>query len=158
MKVLPILRNIFLFQEKTAPIDQTTALINLGADSYTFEKYSEAMTFFKEALDISRDICDLALEGTALIKIGSTQFKLDQYQDSLNYIRLALAIFQKIDNKAREAAALKSLAILHQAWGKIEEALDYCQQALALATELGIPLAAECEALQLELTMESEEE
>jgi hypothetical protein len=40
------------------------------------------------------------------------------------------------------------LAELHQALGKVEVARQYCQQALALATELGIPLAAECEALQ----------
>ncbi|MEX0271884.1 tetratricopeptide repeat protein [Leptolyngbyaceae cyanobacterium UHCC 1019] len=140
---------LYVSRENGNYIDQITALINLGATSYTFEKYSEAMTFFKEALDISQNICDLALEGTALINIGSTQFKLEQYQDSLNCIRLALAIFQKIDNKAREAVALKKLSMLHQFIGEAEVAQQYCQQALALATELGIPLAAECEALLL---------
>ena len=33
----------------------------------------------------------------------------------------------------------------------LDLARQYCQQALALATELGIPLAVECEALQLQL-------
>jgi len=43
------------------------------------------------------------------------------------------------------------LADLHQALGVIEVARQYCQQALVLATELGIPLKAECEALQLKM-------
>jgi len=43
------------------------------------------------------------------------------------------------------------LAELHQALGEVEVARQYCQQALALARELGIPLAAECEALQLKM-------
>lgn len=33
----------------------------------------------------------------------------------------------------------------------LDLARQYCQQALVLAIELGIPLAAECEALQLQL-------
>jgi hypothetical protein len=40
---------------------------------------------------------------------------------------------------------------LHQALGKVEVAQQYCQQALELATELGIPLQAECEKLMGEL-------
>jgi hypothetical protein len=46
------------------------------------------------------------------------------------------------------------LAELHQALGEVEVAQQYCQQALALATELGIPLAAECEALLLKINEE----
>ena len=46
---------------------------------------------------------------------------------------------------------MKNLAELHQALGEVEMARQYCQQALVLAIELGIPLAAECEALQLQL-------
>ncbi|NJN22187.1 MAG: hypothetical protein HC812_14625 [Leptolyngbya sp. RL_3_1] len=42
---------------------------------------------------------------------------------------------------------LKNLAELNQALGEGAVAQQYCQQALALATELGIPLQAECEAL-----------
>ncbi|NJO51886.1 MAG: hypothetical protein HC840_23520 [Leptolyngbyaceae cyanobacterium RM2_2_4] len=43
------------------------------------------------------------------------------------------------------------MAELHQALGEVEVARQYGQQALALATELGIPLKAECEVLLQQL-------
>jgi hypothetical protein len=46
------------------------------------------------------------------------------------------------------------LAELHQALGEGAVARQYCEQALALATELGIPLKAECEALQVKIQNE----
>lgn len=60
-----------------------------------------------------------------------------------------LEIFHKIESRGGEAETLKHLAELHQALGEVEVAQQYCQQALALATELGIPLAAECQTLML---------
>jgi len=72
---------------------------------------------------------------------------LNQYPESLANSQAALEIFQEIGNRPGEAEALKNLAELHQALGEIETARQYGQQALALATELGIPLKAECEAL-----------
>lgn len=54
-------------------------------------------------------------------------------------------------NKPNEAQTLKNLAELYQALGEVEMARQYAQQALALATELDIPLKAECEALLAEL-------
>lgn len=47
-----------------------------------------------------------------------------------------------------EANILKDLAGFYEARNETEAAKQYCQKALALATELGIPLKAEWEALQ----------
>jgi tetratricopeptide (TPR) repeat protein len=76
---------------------------------------------------------------------------LHQYSESLANNQAALEIFQEIGDRASEAEALKNLAELHQALGAVETARQYGQQALALATELGIPLKAECETLMQEL-------
>ena len=62
-----------------------------------------------------------------------------------------MEIDREIGFRSGEAETLKKFAELHHALGEIEMARQYCQQALALATELGLPLAAECEALQLKL-------
>ena len=53
-----------------------------------------------------------------------------------------------------EKEAVKNLAEVHQALVNLDLARQYCQQALALATKLGIPLAAECEALLLKINEE----
>ncbi len=66
-------------------------------------------------------------------------------------------IFREIGDRDFEAKALKNLAELHKALGNIEMARQYCQQALELATELGIPIAAECEALMKSLAQETKE-
>lgn len=58
---------------------------------------------------------------------------------------------REIGDRPNEAEALKNLAELHQALDEVEVARQYGQQALALAIELGIPLAAECEALLLKI-------
>ena len=83
--------------------------------------------------------------------MGENQLKLHQYSESLANNQAALEIFQEIGDRASEAEALKNLAELHQALGEVDTARQYGQQALALATELGIPLKAECEALMAQL-------
>ena len=83
--------------------------------------------------------------------MGATFLKIGQYPASSTHSQASLKILREIGDRTDEAEALKNLAELHQALGEIETARRYCQQALALATALGIPLAAECEALGREL-------
>ncbi len=66
---------------------------------------------------------------------------------SLTHNQAALEIFREIGDRANEAEALKNLAEVHQALGERVAARQHGEQALVLATELGIPLKAECEAL-----------
>ena len=127
------------------------AFVNLGVAYYRLGKYKQAINFHQQALDISREIGSRLGEGSALINMGETQLKLNDYPESLTNIQAALEIFQEIGYRANEADALKNLAELYQATDEIEVARQYVQQALALATALGIPLKAECEALLAEL-------
>jgi tetratricopeptide (TPR) repeat protein len=66
----------------------------------------------------------------------------------------SLSIRQKVDDKQGMPLTLKNLAKLYQGLGDLDSAGDDCQQALALTIELGIPLAVECEALQLKIQNE----
>lgn len=76
---------------------------------------------------------------------------LKYFSEAIDNLNEALKIFHSISNKAGEAESFKNLAAVHQVLGEIEIARQYAQQALALATELGIPLKAECEALLVAL-------
>lgn len=67
---------------------------------------------------------------------------------------MAIAVSERCD-KDSESCALKQLAETYRALGNFEEARNYCQQALALATELGIPLVAECQILMESLDQEA---
>lgn len=123
------------------------ALGGLGNVYRNLGKYEEALDFHQQQLVIAREIGDRNGEGTALINMGATQFKLKKYSESLINNQVALEIFQEIGDRSGDAEVFKNLAELHHALGEIEVARQYCQQALVLATELRIPLAAECEAL-----------
>jgi len=124
---------------------------NLGNVYSRLGKYEQAIDLYQQHLTIAREIGDRNGEGNALVNTGATQLKLHQYSESLANNQAALEIFQEIGDRANEAEALKNLAELHQALGETETARQYGQQALALATELGIPLKAECEALTQKL-------
>ena len=130
------------------------ALGNLGIAYNRLKQYELALSFHEQSLVIRREIGDSQGEGMTLANMGATQLKLKQYPESLTQNRAAFEIFQKIGDRNNEAEALKNLAELHQALGEVEVARHYCQQALSLAKELGIPLVAECEALQLKIENE----
>ena len=85
-------------------------------------------------------------------ELGVALLKQNSLSEALGNLQAALNIFQDVKKaEANESEALKNLAELHQALGEIGVARQYARQALALATELGIPLKAECEALLAEL-------
>lgn len=86
--------------------------------------------------------------------MGETQRKLQQYPESLTNTQSALQIFQDIGYRQGEAEALLNLAKLHHDTNDTTQALHLCQQALAIASDLGIPLKAECEELLRELSGE----
>ena len=80
--------------------------------------------------------------------------KLEEFSEALEYFREARLVCKRTSSLSYEAEILKNTAILNHFLGNINSAVEDCQQALALATELGIPLAAECEALQLKIENE----
>jgi tetratricopeptide (TPR) repeat protein len=123
------------------------ALGNLGNTYHNLGQYERAIDFHQQYLTIVREIGDRRGEGIALVNMGETQLKLKEYPESLTNNQAALEIFQEIGDRTNEAEAFKNLAKLHQALVEVEVARQYGQQALALATELGIPLKAECETL-----------
>jgi tetratricopeptide (TPR) repeat protein len=127
------------------------ALGNLGQVYDSLGQYEQAIGFHQKALVIKREIGYRLGEGNALVNMGATQLKLERYSESLTNTQAALEVFCEIGDRAGEAEALKQLAEMHQALGEVEVARQYCQQALMLATELGIPLAEECQKLMEKL-------
>jgi len=130
---------------------EARALGNLGVVYGYLEDYQRAINYHHRHLNITRKIDEQHGEAIALGNLGKIQMKLRQYKDALENSLAGLEISQKIGSKSLEAEALKNLAELHQAMGEVEGAQQYCQKALVLATELGIPLKAECEALLLKM-------
>jgi len=147
-------QHLTITQEIGNRLSEGNALSNLGVVYYNLAQYEQAIDYHKQHLTITREIGHRRGEGIALVNIGEAQLRLRKYPESLKYNQAALEIFREVGDRTNEAEALKGLAELHHTLGEIELAKQYCQQVLALATELGIPLAAECQNLMEELEKE----
>ncbi|MEM9007435.1 MAG: tetratricopeptide repeat protein [Cyanobacteria bacterium P01_F01_bin.86] len=130
---------------------EASACDGLGKVFHNLTNYSQAIENYARMLLISRRIGDRLQEGRALCNLGESKINLKYFSEAIDNLNEALKIFHSISNKAGEAESFKNLAAVHQVLGEIEIARQYAQQALALATELGIPLKAECEALLVAL-------
>jgi tetratricopeptide (TPR) repeat protein len=104
-------------------------------------------------LSIAREIGNRHSEGTALANLAGAFCKLEQYSEALYSSQKALEIFQNIDERYSEAIVCKNLAEIHHELGNLNRAIDFCNQALALTTELGIPLAKDCQELKAKLAV-----
>lgn len=127
---------------------------NLGLTYSHLKCYEQATDFYQQSLVVNHEVGNRRSAAIDLANFGITLTKTKQYDKALDSLTEALFITREIGFKSGEAETLQKLAELHQALGEVEMAQQYCQQALSLATELGIPLVAECETLQLNIENE----
>jgi len=125
------------------------ALGNLGMVYNSLGDYTQGIDYHQHYLDIAQEIGDRFGEGIALCSLGETLIKVEHYPQALKYLYAALKIMTKISARSLEAEVLKNLAELHHKLGNRDLALEFCNKALAIATDLGIPLAKECQELNV---------
>ena len=93
-------------------------------------------------------------QATALCNWGCGLFQLEEYSEAKLYLCRALEISQKIGDRSGEAYAFRNLVAVYQKLGNSLLAHECCDRALSIATELGIPLAKECQELKKQLLRE----
>ncbi|WP_293127020.1 tetratricopeptide repeat protein [Microcoleus sp. bin38.metabat.b11b12b14.051] len=128
------------------------ALGNIGFAYQSLGEYDRAISCYQHQLQIAREIGYILSEGEALCNLGNTLIQVENYVEALDYFQQSLNIFREIGSRANQAEALKSLAEVHQHLGHLDIAIEFGDMALAIATELGIPLANECQKLKDTLT------
>jgi len=117
-------------------------------------EYDQAIEYHQQHLVIAEEIGDLRGQATALCNLGCGLFQLEQYSKAELYFCRALKISRKIRDRSGEAYAFRNLAGIYQKLGNSLLTLEYCDRALSIATELGIPLAKECQELKEQLLRE----
>jgi tetratricopeptide (TPR) repeat protein/DNA-binding Xre family transcriptional regulator len=135
-------------------LGKSMALDNVGSVYYKLGKYSQAFKYYKQSLRIAKNSGSLREESNAGCHLGRIQVKLREYLKGREALDEALKICREIRNQSTQSEVLRNFAELNQALGEFEEARQFCQQALEIATELGIPLAAECETLLQQIAIE----
>jgi predicted ATPase/DNA-binding CsgD family transcriptional regulator len=99
--------------------------------------YTQAETWFRQALILSQSLEDPALHARSLNRIGNWHLNVEQPQEALRYHREALAIFQQLQDAHGIAETLDLLGMTSYLGGDLIRGTAYYQQAIALFDELG---------------------
>lgn len=100
---------------------------------YNFGEDEQAMPYYKQALDLEREIGEERLAAQTLGNIGRIHFSSGRHQDALDHYSAALTLQRKQLDKEGEAETLSYIGMVYTAQGRYEEALrDYYQKALKI--------------------------
>ncbi len=112
-------------------------LLSLGILHYQISLYEKAIEYYKQALDISREIGDRRGEEIHLGNLGSAYSDLGQVEKAIEYHKQALEISREIGDRHGEGADLGNLGLAYSNLGKVEKAIEYHKQALDISREIG---------------------
>lgn len=109
-----------------------TTIGNLDAKQ---EQYPKAIEAVKQALAITRQLGNRALEAITLGAIAGYHSSLDQYRQALERNQQSLAIFRELGKPLQEIMALGGIGKAYSDLGQYSKAREYYQQALAIAKQ-----------------------
>ncbi len=134
---------------------QVHAYTSLGNVYHEQENYDKAIDYYHQSLDLLKDFPDLDIKSSALCDLGTSLFENGQDVEAILSFQQSLEIALKINEPRTAAIAYYNLAKIAESSNEDKIAFEYCSQALTLATELGIPLAKECQELKDRLLNEA---
>jgi len=102
--------------------------------------FPATQSYLLQALTLSRQAADPALEGFVQNDLGVLYRYTHQYEQGLNAYQQALTVAQATGNHQRVALALNNMGDLLNLCGRAEEALPHLEEALALTRQLGIKI------------------
>jgi signal transduction histidine kinase/tetratricopeptide (TPR) repeat protein len=116
----------------------TNNLLNIGTMQYQMGHYSEANTYFYQALDLASKSGNDKLKAFSLNNLSNIHNKLKNYDVSHDYLRQALEIHQKSGNKKSELNVIMNIGNTFYEQGNKSEAKRYFEQALDFHKTYGL--------------------
>jgi tetratricopeptide (TPR) repeat protein len=119
-------------------IQHAAIWLNNMAEIYQhMDRYDEALSNYREALQTYRRIGDRRSEIETLLGIGSTFRRMGAYSEALIHHQKALVISRDISERHEEARALRCIGQVQLASDRHSAALEHFQRALDLADQIG---------------------
>ena len=110
---------------------------NLGLAYAALGEVDKAITYHKQALEISREIGDLRGEGNGLGNLGNAYYRLGEVEKAITYHEQQLALACGISDPRGEGNALSNLGNAYADLGEVEKAIGAYEQALVIDREIG---------------------
>jgi tetratricopeptide (TPR) repeat protein len=114
-----------------------SSLNRLGNFLDSQSRFTEAIDYDQQALELVREIGDHAGEAKSLRGLGNSYNSLGQYQRAIDFYQQSLKIARKISDHEGEADSLIGLGNAYASLGKYQRAIDFYQQALKIEREIG---------------------
>ena len=121
-------------QELGDALGEASNLLCLGDAGWRGDRYDEALTDYRRAAELSRELGDAWLEGFASRGIGLIHEERDETEAAAEHFRSALRVFQQSGIRRGEGMALMSLG---RCAADVGEAVELGERALAVFAELG---------------------
>ncbi len=99
--------------------------------------FKEALPYFEQSLDISRQIGDKAGEGATLNNISALYHAQGDYETALAYLKQSLDIRRQIGDKAGEGVTLNNMACIAWQNKQPDEAMKMWTMAYVIAKKIG---------------------
>ena len=144
----------FLFSQPDTAFILSEELVKFGIDNnypngqaggYTLQgvswanrtDYSQALDYYKRALEIHEHIGTPSGIAFALNNIGTIYENLDEFPQALNYYKQSLEINEQIGLKYETAVTLSNIGVIYMNQGDFTKALDYNLRSLEYSKQLG---------------------
>ncbi|OUL23200.1 transcriptional regulator [Nostoc sp. T09] len=114
-----------------------TSLTSLGLVYKHLGNYQQAIEFYQQSLELSRDIGDRYTEGLSLMRLGSAYDSLGKYKQAIEFYQQSLEIAREIGAHDGEGNSLMNLGLSYIYLGKYQRAIEFCQQSLEIFREMG---------------------
>ncbi|MCT4623133.1 MAG: tetratricopeptide repeat protein, partial [Schleiferiaceae bacterium] len=107
-----------------------------GISFYLKGDYKTALNFYKQALEIRREIKDLKGIASSLNNVGTVYNILGDFNEALLYYEESLTIQEELNDSETAATILGNIGENYRRLGEFNKALDYHQKSLLLFKEL----------------------
>lgn len=105
-------------------------LVLQGIQALNVEKYEEALTFFKQAVQLFEESGHQQDKGRTLPYIGLVYFRQHRYDQALEYYQQALELAKKTYDQAGAMVALSRISEVYRRQGLFIKALESCKNGL----------------------------
>lgn len=116
---------------------QTQNSNGLGLANEAIGDTKEAIKYYKQGLQIAREIKRRSSEGAFLGNLGNAFSYSGDMQETVSYYEQALVIAREIGDRRGEANRLGNLGISYTVLGRTQEAIESLEQALVINRAIG---------------------
>lgn len=117
--------------------DERSLLDDLGNAYFSSGEFQQSLAYYKQGLQIDREISDHQREARTLNAMALIYDELGEPRRALDLLQETLAIVRAQTDRDGEATTLNDMALVYQDMGDARQALDLLQQVLSIREDMG---------------------